>query len=183
MFTTKVLVVPHLRMMMAGTGASGFLVRWFVRVNSGKVVAGIDNLDYHTPKSLADLWQEFKKEKNLVSDDETTTVYHFGFSETTGRIHSYAYRSANGFISEAVGYGIGVKPECTAHENIELSGDIIRMMDEQRALQEHQDYLERYPNGYTRHFHPAELVPSASRSLKPIPADLIADLGSGWEIC
>lgn len=63
MFTTKVLIVPHLRMMMAGTGAGGFLDRWFVRVNSGKVVAGIDNLDYHTPKSLADLWREFKKKR------------------------------------------------------------------------------------------------------------------------
>ena len=29
MFTTKTLIVPHLQMMMAGTGAGGFLDRWF----------------------------------------------------------------------------------------------------------------------------------------------------------
>jgi hypothetical protein len=118
MFTTKVLIVPHLRMMMAGTGAGGFLDRWFVRVNSGKVVAGIDNLDYHTPKSLADLWREFKKEKGSLADEQTTTVYHFGFSEAKGCIRAYAYRSANGFVSEAIGYGTGVKPECTVPQKL-----------------------------------------------------------------
>jgi hypothetical protein len=143
MFTTKALIVPHLRMMLAGTGAGGFLDRWFVRVNSGKVVAGIDNLDYHTPKSLADLWRDFMKEKDTFPDGQTTTVYHFGFSETTGRVHAYAYRSANGFTSEALAYGIGVKPECTVPENFELPGDIRRMMDEQRAIERSQPSDQR----------------------------------------
>jgi hypothetical protein len=135
MFTTKVLIVPHLRMMMAGTGAGGFLDRWFVRVNSAKVVADIDNLNYHTPKSLADLWLEFKKENGSIPGGLTTTVYHFGFSEATDRIRAYAYRSENDFTSEPLKYGLAVKPECTVPDNFELPRDIRTMMDGQRAIQ------------------------------------------------
>ena len=33
-FTTKAFfLLPHLRMIIAGTGAGGFLGRWFIRVN------------------------------------------------------------------------------------------------------------------------------------------------------
>jgi hypothetical protein len=134
MFTTKTLIVPHLQMMMAGTGAGGFLDRWFVQVNR-MVVAGIDNLNYHTPKSLADLWLKFKEENGSIPDGLTTTVYHFGFSETTDRIHAYAYRSENAFVSEPLKYCLGVKPECTVPDNFELPRDIRTMMDGQRAIQ------------------------------------------------
>jgi hypothetical protein len=135
MFTTKALIVPHLRMLMAGTGTGGFLDRWFVNVNSGKVVIGIENLDYHTPKSLSDLWQKFKEEKDEFPEDQTTTVYHFGFSEETGVIRAFAYRSTNGFVSEPLGYGIAMKPECSIPQNLQLPGDIKSMMDEQREIQ------------------------------------------------
>jgi hypothetical protein len=54
----------------------------------------------------------------------TTTVYHFGFSEVTGLIHSFAYRSANNFQSEKIAYGLGIKPECTIPENYSLPQDI-----------------------------------------------------------
>ena len=135
MFTTKAMIVPHLRMIMAGVGAGGFLDRWFVNVNSGKVVIGIENLDYHTPKSLSNLWQNFKEEKDEFPEGQTTTVYHFGFSEETGLIRAFAYRSTNGFASEALGYGVGVKPECSVPQNLQLPSDIKAMMDEQRAIQ------------------------------------------------
>lgn len=38
-------------------------------------------------------------------------------------------------MSEAIGYGIGVKPECPVPENLELPGDLKRLMDEQRTIQ------------------------------------------------
>jgi hypothetical protein len=135
MFTTKALIVPHLRMVMAGTGTGGVLDRWFVSVNGGKVVTGIENLDYHTPKSLSDLWQRFKDERDEFPEGQTTTVYHFGFSEASGSIRAFAYRSANGFESEPLGYGIAVKPECSVPQNLQLPGDLKSMMEEQRAVQ------------------------------------------------
>src|ERR1700677_4694446 len=91
MFTTKAFVVPRLKMIIAGTGLHGFLGRWFVRINDALVVRGIDNLNYHTPGNLARMWSRDKQEFSLP-DSATTTVYHFGFSETTGSIRSLVYR-------------------------------------------------------------------------------------------
>src|SRR6185295_13932269 len=104
LFTTKAFVVPHLWMMMAGTGAGGFLGRWFIEVNDRMIVKGIDNLDYHTPQALARIWSAYKQELS-IPDSFTTTVYHSGFSEEEGVIHSYAYRSAYDFQSETLAYG------------------------------------------------------------------------------
>jgi hypothetical protein len=133
-YTTKAFIVPHLKIIIAGTGTGEFLGRWFVRINEF-VVKGIDNLDYHTPGDLASMWRGFKQEFSLA-DSFTTTVYHFGFSEETGLIHSFAYRSTNNFQSEPIEqYGLRVKPECTVLDNCCLPQDIRKMMDDQRAIQ------------------------------------------------
>jgi hypothetical protein len=79
-------------------------------------------------------WSDYKKEFS-IEENITTTVYHFGFSEEDGTIHSYAYRSTNSFKSESLQYGVGVKPVCQIPEGFEFPKDIIKMMDEQRAIQ------------------------------------------------
>jgi hypothetical protein len=135
LFTTKAFIVPHLKMIMCGTGAGGFLGKWFIEVNDRLVVRGIDNLDYHTPDVLKSIWQRYKREISFP-DKLTTTVYHFGFSEEDGIIHSYAYRSVNNFVSESLSYGIGIKPEATIPENLQFPQDIKKIMDEQRFLQQ-----------------------------------------------
>jgi hypothetical protein len=135
MFTTKAFFVPHLRMIMCGTGVGGFLGRWFIRVNDAMVIRGIDHLNYHAPRTLKELWHSFKEEYPAIPDSLTTTVYHFGFSEVDGPIHSYAYRSTNDFASDALQHGLRVKPECQLPENYVFPADIKKMMDEQRAIQ------------------------------------------------
>ena len=132
-FTTKAFVVPHLRMIIAGTGTGGFLGRWFVGVNDLMVVRGIDDLDDHASRNLGTLWRGYKQELSLT-DSARMTVYHFGFSEETGLIHSFVYRSTNEFSSEPLEYGVGVKPICTIPETLRLPQDIRKMMDEQRAI-------------------------------------------------
>ena len=134
-FTTKAFfLLPHLRMIIAGTGAGGFLGRWFIRVNDNLVVRGIDNLDYHAPGSLTAIWRGYKQEVS-VPNNVTATVYHFGFSETSDLIHSFAYRSANDFASERLGYGLGMKPEFPAPDGYQLPNDFKSMMDQQRSIQ------------------------------------------------
>ena len=135
MYTTKAFILPHLRMIIAGTGAGGFLGRWFVLINDGLVVRGINHLDYHTQRNLAAMWTRYKQEISFP-DSITTTVYHFGFSEETGLIHSFAYRSANDFQSQRrEQYGLGVKPECPVPDNYRLPQDIPKMMANQRTIQ------------------------------------------------
>jgi hypothetical protein len=136
MFTTKAFIIPHLRMVVVGTGAGGFLGKWFVQINDRMVVRDIDNLDYHTPDCLSTIWSEHKQEFSTVPNEITATIYHLGFSEETGLIRSYAYRSVNNFRSESLSqYGIRVKPECSVPEGYILPTDIKKMMLQQRAIQ------------------------------------------------
>src|SRR5580704_1233278 len=124
-FTTKAFIVPHLRLLMAGVGIHGFMSRWFVHMNDMVIVRGIDNLDYHTPRALSRLWQSYRKELS-ITDEMTTPVYHLGFSEATGVMHSYAYRSTNNFASERLEpYGLRVKPECQIPSNYHLPEDLV----------------------------------------------------------
>jgi len=134
MFTTKAFIVPHLRMIMCGTGVARFLGRWFIKVNDQMTVRHIDNLNDHTPKNLMALWQSHKQEFSVPSG-LSTTVYHFGFSEEDALIHSYVYRSTNNFKSEVLEYGIGVKPGFQIPKDYTLPTDIKKWMDNQRSIQ------------------------------------------------
>lgn len=133
-FTTKAFVIPHLKMIIAGTGCGGFCDRWFLQINDRMVVRGIENLDYHTPRNLALLWSSFKNEFSLL-EDATTTIYHFGFSEENQSICSHVYRSTNNFESEQLPYGLGGKPEYIVPNPYELPKDFKTIMDSQRELQ------------------------------------------------
>ena len=133
-FTSKAFHVPHLRMLLAGTGCGGFLDRWLLHLNTQMIVQGIEALAVHAPARLVSLWETYRKEYD-VPEKRTTTVYHFGFSERTDTIKAYAYRSENGFVSEERTYGIGVKPECSVPEPCNLPADFRTMMDEQRKIQ------------------------------------------------
>jgi len=142
-FTTKAFIVPHLKLIMASTGIMGFLGRWIVHVNDMLIVKGIDNLDYHAPRVLASLWQGCKQELS-IPDDITTSIYHFGFSEATGLVHSYRYRSTDNFKSDRLEpYGFLVKPECPIPDNFTFPQDIIAMMSEQRTIQSSKPKHER----------------------------------------
>jgi len=142
-FVTKAFIVPHLKLIMAGVGTSGFLARWFVFMNDSVIVRGIDNLDYHTPRALRMLWQQHKQELS-IPDRLTTTVYHLGFSEETGLIHAYAYRSTSDFKSEKLdSYGLRLKPECQVPTDYSLPQDFITIMDKQRTVQASKPEEER----------------------------------------
>ena len=141
MFTTKALLLPHMNMVMVGTGLGGFLDRWVLIVNSGLIVPGIDALNSHTQRHLNAIWGGIKEQ--FPDLDRTTTVYHIGISEGDGDIHAYAYRSENGFIGEPLGYGMRVKPECTVAGDYSLPGDLLAMMQEQRKIQSDKPIGER----------------------------------------
>ncbi|EEW2545476.1 hypothetical protein GXH09_08990 [Escherichia coli] len=140
-FVSKSGFIPHLKTIVAGTGAGGFANKWLLEASTRMVVRGIQNLDFHTPKALNRLWLDYKKEFSLP-DEFTTTVYQFGICEGTGKTVSYAYRSTNDFKSESLGYGTGVKPDCTILEG-NLVDIIPTMMNEQRYLESKKPVHER----------------------------------------
>lgn len=142
MFTTKSFVVPHLKLIISGTGFQGFAGKWFVRINDGIVVRDIDNLDYHTPDTLRKIWRDYSEE-HPPDSEASTTIYHFGYSEELKALRGYAYRSKKNFESEELVYGFGIKPECSLLEDLSLPRDLKKMMDEQRIIQATKPENER----------------------------------------
>ena len=53
--------------------------------------------------------------------NQTATIYHFGISDNSGKIHGFAYRSVSDFKSEHLDYGLGVKPELMDKAGIDLN--------------------------------------------------------------
>ncbi len=84
-FTSKAHYLPHLRTIVADTGLDGFSVDWAMSVNNRMAVSGVENLNYHAPRGLRDLWARYNRDLRLP-DDVTTTVYHFGISEGGGGV-------------------------------------------------------------------------------------------------
>lgn len=138
LFTTKAFVVPHLKMIIAGTGIGGLPGQWFITVNNKMAVKGIDNLDYHTPVNIAGLYHSWIKDTSVGEINRlylSATIYHFGLSEISGDMVGYAYRSENGFKSEQLVYGTGIKPPCKLPEGFQFKDDVKRLMEEQRRVQ------------------------------------------------
>ncbi len=134
-FTTKAFPLPHLRMVIAGTGLTGFLDHWLVAVNASPV-RGIDALNEHAQAGLLNVLRTFKTQ--FPSMNETTSVYHFGFSENTGVIQSFAYKSEELFEPRPIAYGLYVKPnvpEDAIPKDTLHPSDFPRIMAAQRAIQ------------------------------------------------
>lgn len=135
LFASKAIHLPHLDTVIAGTGQGGFASQWAMQVNDRMVLSGIDNLDFHTPKGLRDLWKKYCIEYQ-IAEGSTTTVYQFGYCHEKGKMIVTAYRSTNNFESEPRPYGLAAKPECTFPEgDYEIPKVFIEMMNEQREIQ------------------------------------------------
>lgn len=142
-FTTKAFILPHLRMIICGTGAGGFCDRWVVQVNNWIALRDIDDLDIHNAGSnLRQLWSNYKKYIR-VSDQLTTTIYHLGFAVSDGLMHAHAYRSTNNFQSEKLNHGLYVKPECEVNEGDRLPQDLPLLMNRQRQIQAKEPASQR----------------------------------------
>ncbi len=145
-FTSKATYVPHLRMIVAGTGVAGFAAEWADYSGNWMLVHGIEHLDYFASDYLQKAWARWKDERS-IPEDTTTTVYCFGISERTGNAVIFVYRSADDFISQRIdpeqGNVIGAKPDCTLPSGPDLLQAIKPMMLEQRELQSELPMHER----------------------------------------
>lgn len=141
-FCSKALYLPHLRLIVAGTGMAGFADDWVLQINQRLMLAGIENVDKHAPRALSARWEAAC---NVYPHwrDQSTTIYHFGISELTSKIVGYAYRSTNRFTSEPRDYGSGMKPNCSGFGDGNVIEQIPGLMREQRQLQESSPPEER----------------------------------------
>ncbi len=141
-FTSKALTVPHLRLVIAGTGLAGFSTEWFARVNDNMVVRGIEHLNEHAPVNLRRMWAGYQ-EHVAFPDKLTSTIYHFGVSEITEHVCAFAFRSEDDFVAEPIRPGLRVKPEALVPDQYELPLGLIEIMESQRSIQASKPFDER----------------------------------------
>ena len=141
-FTTKALVLPHLKIILASTGVAGFLDEWFMRVNKLLPVRGIDHLNDYAPIFMTTLWGRYaEKIKHLPR--ATVSIFHFGVSEITGNIHAYTYHSGDEFRSKRLTSGLAAKPGFVPPDEYRFPEDVKLLMDAQRASERTSPVEER----------------------------------------
>ncbi|MEA9796195.1 hypothetical protein VDG07_12720 [Xanthomonas campestris pv. raphani] len=141
LFTSKALYVPHLRMVVAGTGLGGMTDRWFAKINTQMLVDGVEHLNSYAQQALAELWQKHLDSPHAI-EGKTTTIYHFGISEVTGKVVAYAFRSKSGFTSETLPHGTATKPGVPVPDG-NLIQNIEAIMQQQRDVEEGSSSTDR----------------------------------------
>lgn len=106
LYVTKCVAVPHLEMVIAGTGTAQVTSQWWAIVLERMLCQDIEMLDRHAPNELRQIWAELDGRPAHL----TSTVYHFGFSPDRAVYVGYAYRSTNDFASEQLEPGFRLKP-------------------------------------------------------------------------
>lgn len=119
-YVQKAIFLPSANVIVAGTGLALMYDRWTTLVNHQRLAFDVDSLDAHTTKALQHLWAEIEREGTSLAD-YTATIYHFGFSGEDGVIHTFAYRSENGFASEALRYGLAMKPPLKSLDGVDYA--------------------------------------------------------------
>lgn len=134
-YVQKAIFLPSVNVIVAATGLALLYDRWTTLVNHQRLAFDVDSLDAHTTQALQHLWAEIESEGTSLAD-YTATIYHFGFSREEGVIHTFAYRSENGFASEALPYGLAMKPPLLSLEGIDYASfpaSSVEIMLAQRA--------------------------------------------------
>ena len=119
-YASKAISIPHMRMIIAATGSALLFSRWVGLVNNQGFALDVIAVDAHAPQVLQALWSELNRHLPALHD-QSATIYHFGISDESGKIHGFAYRSVSDFKSELLDYGLGVKPELMDNGGIDLS--------------------------------------------------------------
>jgi hypothetical protein len=141
-FTTKAFVIPHLKLVIAGTGIAGLTSAWLRHINESMTVSNIDHLNYHAQVSLAHLFRtEFP---DIDGYQISSTVYHVGVG-ADGDIHGYSYSSMYGFESRPLQHGLLMKPTAGEEPDAENQRSFIELMEAQKRYRKRQTK----PRGYT----------------------------------
>ncbi|MCK4873255.1 MAG: hypothetical protein KAS72_11060 [Phycisphaerales bacterium] len=105
-FCSKMLLLPHLQIVVCGTGIRSLIYYWSAFLQQNAVARDVTELDNIARAKLPELADECG-----VTESLTSTIYHFGYWPAEKRMRGFAYRSANGFETEQLkNPGFGIKP-------------------------------------------------------------------------
>lgn len=148
-YQTKFTVLPHLNLVIAGTGLASLITGWFHFVNGNVVVRDIEQINAYTPGALRRAAAECEG-TNLT----TTTLYHFGYSTFQKRYVGYAYRSTKNWETDKLPDALGFKPvvHVPSTDDIQCPQFLIDIVSEQRRQDLQLPLAERVGIGGDIHF-------------------------------
>ena len=144
-YANKIYYLPFLKTILTGTGLMDLVIDWYCFIQKFVVINDITGLNKITERKLPDLYSSFGE-----IDDNSSTIYQFGYCERIGKHIGFAYRSINGFRSEELIPSIGLKPS----ENIKLEESmpekdeqfeqyILRLIIEQKRIDDMKSSEDR----------------------------------------
>lgn len=105
-YCTKIFLLPHLGMVLCGTGLIQLVLDWFCFLESSVVAKDLMDVNDIAPDALVKIWRE-----KYAAVQMTATIYQFGYNESEKRFDGFAYRSENDFKAERLlRDSIGIKP-------------------------------------------------------------------------
>lgn len=128
-FLTKFSILPHLNLVMAGTGETRIICDWFQFVNWNLNIRDINELNECTPTILQEEWL-----KRTEPSATSSTIYHFGYSDKDEVHVGYAYRSRDNWVSERLEYSIGIKPKVELQQGSNELEVLINTVREQSRM-------------------------------------------------
>jgi hypothetical protein len=127
-FATKIFPLPHLQLIICGTGLLQLATDWYLFVQTSAVVRSIIGLNKFAPAILRELWA-----RHPEASGTSGTIYHFGFDEEAGYFRGFAFRSSNDFEEEELQQNaFGVKPPVLMPEIKTLPDGFIELVSRQR---------------------------------------------------
>jgi hypothetical protein len=147
-YVTKFIALPHLQLIVAGTGHGDILSEWFALVRSSVVATDIEHLNQYATDAIS------KIASNQEQNEISATVYHFGYSKNKKRFIGYAYRSTNNWVPEELKEGIGIKPaiKYNFEDDFQLPSSFVKLIIRQRELDLELPLEERIGIGGDIHF-------------------------------
>jgi hypothetical protein len=143
-FTSKAFVIPHLNMIVAGTGIAGVASAWLRCVNEELCPLGIEWLNTEAPEHLNRLFEAELGRWGSGAHLHSMSIYHVGFSEVDGSLKGFQLNSESGFRAEQLEPAISRKPPSgpyADHEDAYVR--LINIMIQQRMTQESKPPTER----------------------------------------
>jgi hypothetical protein len=143
-FCSKAFTLPHMNMILAASGDTGFLERWWAYINTRMIFPGIETLGWSAQSELQAMWREYKQEMALPVEREQA-IFHFGISEFTGEMLGFKHISWDDFLPEEISVRAKgqsmffAKPDCAKPDLDDGMGSFpkafLPMMLDQRARQ------------------------------------------------
>lgn len=104
-FCSKLFLLPHARSVVCGTGSFQLVQDWFAFANSRILASDVDALSANSEAGLQDV-------ASAHPEDQSSTIYQFGWSLERAAFRGFVYRSTTYFSQEEFPMNaFGLKPQ------------------------------------------------------------------------